>query len=156
MNLIHPARLDLAKQLITLDEPTGEVFTLLLSRDAAIHLQELPARIQIAIGRAQKIKSRPLECYYWNYIVPLIKKHFGELFTDDAVRLGHDAVTEHEAHRAALDKIGERDRFGRVITSSEPEFDLFMQMGYIEALRKWLALAGIPTLDPTKDWREAA
>ncbi len=156
MNLIHPATMDLTNQVITLDEPTGEAFTLILNRDAAIHLQSLPRRMQAQFGRAVKVKSRPLECYYWNYLVPLIKKHFGELFTDDADAMARDAVTEHEAHRAALDKVGERDRFGRVITSSEPEFDLYMQMGYIEAVRQWLSLSGVPTIDPMKNWREAA
>lgn len=156
MNLIHPSTLDLGRQMIMMDDATGEAFTLLVNRDAAIHLQDLPRRIQIQIGRATKVKSRPLECYYWNYLVPLIKKHFGELFTDDANRLAIESVTEYEAHRAALDKVGERDRFGRVISSSEAEFDLYMQMGFIEAVRKWLALSGIPTIDPTKNWREAA
>lgn len=155
MNLIHPATLDLANQIITLDQPTGEAFTLILNRDAAIHLQSLPRRMQAQFGRAVKVKSRPLEMYYWNYIVPLIKKHFGELFTDDADQMARD-ITEYEAHRAALDKVGERDRFGRVITSSEPEFDLYMQMGYIEAVRRWLELSGVPTIDPMKNWREAA
>jgi hypothetical protein len=155
MNLIHPATMDLANQVITLDEPTGEAFTLILNRDAAIHLQSLPRRMQAQFGRAVKVKSRPLECYYWNYLVPLIKKHFGELFTDDADDMAR-TVTEYEAHRAALDKVGERDRFGRVITSSEPEFDLYKQMGFIEAVRRWLELSGVPTIDPMKNWREAA
>jgi len=151
MNLIHPATLDLGNQIITLDEPTGEAFTLILNRDAAIHLQSLPRRIQAQFGRAQKVKSRPLERYYWNYVVPLIKKHFGELFAEDAHQM---AVTEYEAHRAALDKVGERDRFGRVVTSSDSEFDLYMQMGFIESVRRWLELSGVPTIDPTRNWRE--
>jgi hypothetical protein len=54
MNLIHPATMDLANQVITLDEPTGEAFTLILNRDAAIHLQSLPG----ACRRSSAVPSK--------------------------------------------------------------------------------------------------
>ena len=139
---IFPARLDLAKRSLILDDPTGEIITLVLNRDAVLWLQDMPGRVQVEIGRAVKVKSRPLECYYWGHVVP------------KAARNESHTLTHPEAHRLLLDTCAPRDRFGRPITTSDEDFTRLIQLEYVEACRDFLAREmGVHTMDPDKNWR---
>lgn len=138
---IFPARLYLADRLLILDDSTGETITLALNRDATIWLQNLPQRVQVEIGPARKIKSRPLEQYYWGHMIPLVQKHQG--------------MTPAEAHRFLLDNCAPRDRFGRPITTSDDDFTRLLQLEYVETCRDYMAREmGIQTMDPDRNWRE--
>lgn len=133
----------LTRGAIILDDSTGETVTLALNRDATIWLQNLPQRVQVQIGPARKIKSRPLECYYWGHIIPLAKDN------------EHHKMTAAEAHRFLLDNCAPRDRFGRPITTSDDDFTRLLQLEYVETCRDFMAREmGIQTMDPDRNWRE--
>lgn len=66
-------------------------------------------------------------------------------------------MTTGEAHRFLLAECAERDRFGRPITTSDSDFTVVMQLGYIESVRNMMARdMDIPTHDPDPAWREKA
>lgn len=139
--MIFPGSYDRARSVIELDNATGEAVTLLPSRDALIFMQDLPRRIQFTLARLTRAKSRPLENYYWSHLIPKIQKHQG--------------MTPPEAHRFLLDSCAPRDRFGRPITMSDGDFDLWMQMPYIETCRDFMARdMDIETMDPDPNWRK--
>jgi hypothetical protein len=90
-----------------------------------------------------KPKSRPLENYYWGYIIPLVAKN------------EKHEMTTGEAHRFCLDECAQRDRFGRPISTSDADFKVKDQLAYVESVRMMMARdLGIETNDPDPRWKE--
>lgn len=142
MTPVFTGQYNAAQRLITLDNPMGEVVTLVLSRDAAICFQDLPKRVQIEIGKARRIKSHPYNNYYWGHVIPR------------AARNECHHMTDSEAHRFLLDNCAKRDRFGRPIRMSDGDFTLMDQLEYVQTCRDFMAREmNVQTMDPDPNWR---